>query len=453
MRLDPVFRHLKKALFFALVPLLNGQENWPTFRGTGARGISDDTTLPMRWSETKNVAWKQDLPGRGWSSPIVWGNLVFITTVVSSGEMEFPKKGLYFGGERPTPSGDMHAWITMAMDTDTGQTVWKKTLIQAAPTSSIHVKNTYASETPVCDGKHLYVYLGYKGLYCLDMQGNLVWKKNWKSRKTRYGWGTSSSPILHHDKVIIVNDNMEDSWMGAFDKATGKEIWKIKRDEPSNFSTPFIWENSRRTEIITTGVHKTRAYDLNGKPLWTFKGMSSICIPTPFAENDRLFVAGGYVGDKERPNKPVYAIRPGASGDITLPSGQFSSAFIQWMQPESAPYNPSPLLYKNRFYVLWDFGFLSSRNAITGAEVYDKQRFQPRGRTAFTSSPWAYRDHLFCLSEDGDTYVVRASDTFTLSHVNALNEMCMASPAMANGSLYIRTLTALYCIREPLGQL
>ena len=431
-----------------LTTTLVAKENWPAFRGESARGISSASNLPLSWNESQNVAWKKEIPGRGWSSPIIWGNQGFITTVISSGEVEAPRKGLYFGGERPEPPKDMHRWMVLSLDTRTGKTLWQTQLKEAPPSSTVHIKNTYASETPVTDGKHLYVYFGYMGLYCLNLEGEVVWKHNWDPYKTRYGWGTSSSPILHDDKVIIVNDNEEDSYIAAFNKTTGKEMWKTKRKEPTNFSTPFIWKNSLRNEIITTGVEKTRSYDLEGKPLWNFEGMSTICIPTPFAAGDRLYVAAGYVGDKERPNKPVYVIKPGGSGDISLKNGTSSSEFIDWMQPESSPYNPSPILYKDRFYVLWDFGFFSSRRALDGMEVYEKQRFKPRGRVGFTASPWAYQDHIFCLSEDGDTYVVKAGDSFEISHVNSLNEMCMATPAMANGRLFIRTMSQLYCIVE-----
>ncbi|MBT5927507.1 MAG: PQQ-like beta-propeller repeat protein, partial [Verrucomicrobia bacterium] len=382
------------ALLIASTISLGAQENWPSFRGESASGVSEASNLPMTWGENQNIAWKKELAGRGWASPIVWRDQIFLTTVVSSGEVEAPKKGLYFGGERPEPAKDVHRWMVLSLDEKSGEILWQTQLKEAPPSSTIHIKNTYASETPVTDGKHLYVYFGYMGLYCLNLQGEVVWKHNWEPRKTRYGWGTSSSPILHGDSVIIVNDNEEESYVAAFDKNSGQPLWKTKRDEPTNFSTPFIWKNSLRNELITTGVRKTRAYDLTGEPLWEFKGMSTICIPTPFADGDLLFVAAGYVGDNERPNKPVYVVTPGGSGDITPPEGKSSSEFIAWMQPESAPYNPSPILYKNRLYVLWDFGFFSSRHALTGEEIYEKQRFKPRGRVGFTASPWAYRDHL-----------------------------------------------------------
>ena len=431
-------------------PLLNltGEVSWPSFRGSDSRGVSQNPDLPMTWSEKENVTWKQTTAGRGWSSPIVWDETVFMVSVKSRGEVEAPIKGLYFGGERPESSKDVHAWVVEAIDTQSGSIRWASTLHEAAPSSTIHVKNTYASETPVTDGKHVYVHFGYMGLYCLDWNGAIVWKHQWPPAAMRLGWGTSSSPILHDQWVIIVNDNEEQSWIAAYDKKSGQEQWKVLRDEPSNFSTPFVWENDIRTEIITTGVNKTRSYDLMGQPLWTIQGMSTICIPTPFADEKRLYVAAGYVGDKLRPNKPIYAIRPGASGDITLEEGTHQNQWIEWMVDNAAPYNPSPLLYQGRFYVLWDFGFFSARNATDGSEVYPKERLNPRGKTAFTASPWAYRDHLFALSEDGDTYVIPAGDTFEVRHVNSLNEMCMATPAMAGSKLFIRTLEHLYCIEE-----
>ena len=256
-------------------PLLNlaGEVSWPSFRGSDSRGVSQSPDLPMTWSEKENVTWKQTTAGRGWSSPIVWDETVFMVSVKSRGEVEAPIKGLYFGGERPEPSKDVHAWVVEAIDTQSGSIRWASTLHEAAPSSTIHVKNTYASETPVTDGKHVYVHFGYMGLYCLDWNGAIVWKHQWPPAAMRLGWGTSSSPILHDQWVIIVNDNEEQSWIAAYDKKSGQEQWKVLRDEPSNFSTPFVWENDMRTEIITTGVNKTRSYDLMGQPLWTIQRM------------------------------------------------------------------------------------------------------------------------------------------------------------------------------------
>lgn len=435
-------------LLGAAAVAVHGQSHWPQFRGPGARGIGESDRLPLVWGPGTNIAWSVEIPGRGWSSPVVWGGKVFVTTAVSEGEVEPPKKGLYFGGDRPTPARDRHRWLALCLDRDSGRTLWSTELHAGPPATPIHVKNTYASETPVTDGERLYVYFGHIGLFCLDLDGQVRWSKRFEPRKMVYGWGTSASPVLHGDRVYVVNDNEEASFLAAYDKRSGAEIWRIPRDEPSNFATPFIWKNPLRTELIVPGRNRVRSYDLDGRPLWDFKGMSTITIPTPFEADGLLYLCAGYVGDKLKPNKPVYAVRPGGKGDLTLAEDQSSSEHIAWMKPDSSPYNPSPLVYDGRFYVLWDFGFLSCRNARTGAGIYDKERINPDRTAGFTASPWAYRGRVFCLSEDGDTYVFKAGDRFERERVNALDEMCMASPAIAGDRLFLRTLTRLHCIRE-----
>ena len=229
------------------------------------------------------------------------------------------------------------------------------------------------------------------------------------------------------------------------DKRTGKELWRVARDEKSNWSTPFVWESERRTEVVTAGTGQVRAYDLNGKLLWWFKGMSGITIATPYVDQGLLYVSSGYVGDKSR---PLYAIRPGASGDISLSPGQTNNAAIAWCQPTAAPYNPSTLVYQDRLYVLHDRGELSAFNARTGVMLYDRQRL-PEG-LHFTASPWGYNGYVFCLNEDGVTYVVRAGDHFELLHTNKLaaDDMCLATPALARDRLLIRSVARLYCIRK-----
>ena len=220
----------------------------------------------------------------------------------------------------------------------------------------------------------------------------------------RYGWGAASSPVLHQGRLYIVNDNEEQSFLEALDAKTGKQIWRVARDEGSNWATPFVWESGKRTEIVTAGTRRVRAYDLDGKLLWELGGMSSIAIPTPFAKFGLLYVTSGYVGDQVR---PVYAVRPGASGDISLKGDETSNEFVAWYQRQGGPYNPSPLVYGDYYYTLMDFGFLTCRDARTGKEIYGKQRINTAG-AAFTASPWAYNGKIFALSEDGDTYVIQA---------------------------------------------
>jgi len=308
----------------------------------------------------------------------------------------------------------------------------------------VHIKNTYASETPVTDGQRLYVYFGNVGLFCYDLDGKELWSKHFGSFKTVYNWGTAASPVLHEDRLYIVNDNEERSFVAAFDKTTGKEIWRVSRDEKGNWATPYVWQNQQRTELVIPGKNKTRSYGLDGKLLWELGGMSSIVIPTPFSGHGLLYIASGYVGDKKR---PIFAVRPGASGDITLPDGQSSSEFIAWSLPQAGPYNPSPILYGDYLYVLYDRGLFGCYNAHTGEVVYAARRIAP-GANAFTVSPWANDGKIFCLSEDGDTFVIQAGPEFKLLGTNKLDEMCMATPATLRGSLIIRTISKLYRITK-----
>jgi outer membrane protein assembly factor BamB len=418
--------------------------NWPEFRGPGAMGVADNPSLPDRWSTNENVAWKIEVPGRGWSSPIVWGDRVFLTTVASEGEVEPPKKGLYFGGERRETPKATHRWLVLCLDLKSGRELWRREASSGTPLNPLHVKNTYASETPVTDGERVYAGFGNVGMFCYDFEGRKLWSTNWPPVKTRNAWGSAASPVLHKDRLFIVNDNDEKSFAVALDAKTGRELWRVDRDEKSNWATPYVWQNERRTELITPGTRKVRAYDPDGKLLWELGGMSSIVIPTPFSKFGLLYVCSGYVGDKVR---PVFAIKPGASGDISLQPGETNNAFIAWSQPAAAPYNPSPLLYGDYFYVLFDFGFLACHDARTGAQMYDKQRIRTEP-TSFTASPWGANGRIFALSEDGDTFVFQSGPEFRLLHTNPLDEMCMATPAMAGDRLLIRTLTKLYCFRK-----
>jgi outer membrane protein assembly factor BamB len=271
----------------------------------------------------------------------------------------------------------------------------------------------------------------------------LRWSRDVDPAATRLGWGTAASPVLHDGRLYIVNDNDDQSYLLALSAETGNEIWRIPRDEGTNWSTPFVWENEQRTEIVTTGTDRVRSYDLAGDPLWELTGMSSITIPTPFAEFGLLYLSSGYLGDQQR---PVYAIHPGASGDISLRGSETANRFIAWSQPQAAPYNPSQILYGDVLYTLLDRGFFTAHDARTGEEIYSRQRIAVGA--AFTASPWAYDDKIFALSEDGDAYVIRAGRTFEVIGRNPLDEFTMATPAIAHGSLFIRTRSKLYRIGE-----
>jgi len=437
-----------RAILLTALSVICGQafagDNWPQFRGPNASGVSTNDSLPDKWSATENVAWKTDLPGRSWSSPIIWGSQVFLTAVVNSGEAEAPKKGLYFGGERPEPSKSEHQWKVLCLDLATGRVKWDKTVHRGAPPTPIHLKSSYGAETPVTDGERIYALFGNMGVFALTLDGVEVWSRPLEPRKMRYGWGTAASPVLHGGRLFVVSDNEERAELLALEAKTGKELWRVDRDEKSNWATPFVWAQGQRTEIITPGSRAVRSCDLDGKPLWSFTGMSGIAIPTPFAGDGFLFVSSGYVGDKLR---PLYAIRPGASGDISLKPGETNNQFIAWCNPTGGPYNPSPLFYDNRVYVLYDRGLVSCYETGTGRLLYDRERL-PEG-LAFTSSPWAAGGRVFCLNEDGVCYVLRAGDKFELLHTNKLadDDMCMATPALPGDRLLIRTAARLYCIR------
>jgi outer membrane protein assembly factor BamB len=418
--------------------------NWPQFRGPDALGVADNPGLPERWSTNQNVAWKVEVPGRGWSSPIVWGERVFVTTVVSEGEVEPAKKGLYLGGERKEIPKAEHGWLVLCFDLESGRELWRQEAHRGTPPNPLHLKNTYASSTPVTDGDRVYAWFANVGLCCYDMEGRKLWSTNWPPVKTRNGWGSAASPVLCDGRLFLVSDNDEESFAAALEAKTGRQLWRVQREEKSNWATPCVWRNEQRTELITSGTRRVRSYDLEGKLLWELGGMSSIDIPTPFSNSRLLYVCSGFVADRIR---PVFAIKPGASGDITLQPGETNNQFIAWYQPTAGPYNPSPLLYGDYFYVLFDFGFLSCHDARTGQPVYPKQRIR-EGATSFTASPWAANGKIFALSEDGDTFVFQAGPEYKLLHTNSLDEMCLATPAIAGPRLVIRTLTKLYCFRE-----
>jgi hypothetical protein len=425
------------------------QTNWTQFRGAGSLGVAaDDPNLPDKWSPTENVVWKSDIPGTGWSSPVVWGDSIFLTSVISASDEEKPKKGLYFGGERPVSKAE-HRWMVYAVDFNTGKIKWEREVYKAMlqPAQSRHLKNSYASETPTTDGERVYAYFGNLGLFVFDLKGKPVWSKKFPAYKTRYGWGTAASPVVYKDRVYLINDNDEQSFLIALNKKTGEEVWRAERKEGTNWATPYIWENEQRTEIITSGTGRVRSYDLTGKVLWDISGMSSIAIPTPFSKFGLLYIASGYVGDQHR---PVYAIRPGATGDISLQKGETSNKYISWYQPQAGPYNTSPIIYGENYYTLYDRGFFTAHEAKTGKEIYSKQRID-EATTAFTSSPWAYNGKIFALSEDGDTFVIEAGNQFKVIGKNSLDEFCMATPAIVRSSLIIRTASKLYRIAKKKG--
>jgi outer membrane protein assembly factor BamB len=450
--------------------------DWPQFRGPGGSATATETGLPVEWDAKKNIAWTAQLPGYGWSSPIVWGDKVFVITAVTEKQKKptagfgggggFGPGGGRPGGGRPggggfgrmrPPPDVMYRWEVYCLDAADGKVLWKQTATEQKPAIPIHPSNTYATETPVTDGERVYAYFGMTGVFCFDMSGKQLWKADLGSYRMAMGHGTGSSPALADGRLFVQCDNEEKSFLVALDARTGKELWKTSRPERTGWSTPLVWKNKERTEVVCIGSPRVRSYDpATGKQLWELGGMSGQSKASAVAGTDLLFVGtpggfggrgpGGDEGAGGGRGRPLVAVKAGASGDITLKDGAESNDGVAWHLPQGGPGTASPLLYQGHLYVIGDRGgFLTCLDARTGKQVY-KERL-PGGR-GFTSSPWAYDGKVFCLDDSGTTHVVKAGPEFKVLGKNSLDEMCWSCPAVARGSLFLRTVDRLYCIRS-----
>lgn len=416
--------------------------NWPQFRGANTDGLAEGATLPESWSTTENVVWKADVPGWGWSSPVIWGNKIFVTSAVSENERENLKVGGYPGGRtKPT---DVHRWMVYCLDFDTGKLVWEREVHKGVPPEERHPKNSYANATPITDGERVYAYIGNIGMFCYSMDGDKLWEHRWGSFPMRGGWGPGASPVLHDGRLYMVNDNEKQAFMVALDASTGKEIWRVEREERSNWSTPYVWENEERTEIVTIGTGKVRSYDPDGKVLWELTGTSGLVSQTPVAKNGLLYVGAGYHYG------PLYAIRPGATGDISLERGETSNEWIAWYLRRGSSIHPCYLISDDRLFVLFDAGIFACFDARTGETIFPRKRLNTGGGR-FYASPWAYNGRVFLLNEDGTTWVVEDGPEFKVIRKNSLNDYAWATPAIARGSLFIRTYTGLYRLQNMKG--
>jgi outer membrane protein assembly factor BamB len=375
---------MTRAASWALLLILIGTKahaevNVPRFLAGRVPQGDSAAVPPDRWSASDNILWKVDIPGLAWSSPIVWGNRVIVTTCVNTGKTTEPRKGLYLedvdANKYPKPK-DKHEWRVACFDLNTGRPLWQRLAHAAVPAKPHHIKNTLASETPTSDGERIYAYFGNVGVFCYDMEGEPLWQKLLPPAETNYGWGTSSSPIVHEDRLYIVNDNEEKSYVLVLDKKSGEELLRIDREEKTNYATPFIWQNAERTELVTSGIGFARSYDLQGKPLWQIKGKSILAIPTPFEKFGNLYLAAGHVLWGEN---PLYVIRPGASGDISPKDGATTNDYIIWSHQKIGPYHPTPIVVDETLYVLYDRGMMAAFNAKTGEPVYSRKRI-PNGR-------------------------------------------------------------------------
>ena len=448
-----------------------GPNDWPGFRGPGMTATAPNAILPSTWSPTSNVKWTAEIAGNGWSSPIIWNNTVYVTSAISGKPFKEPSPGLYGNdyiaelrkqglsdeevmkrvrardNESPEES-DAISYRLIALDASTGKVKWEQEAVNARPFGGRHRKNTYASETPYTDGERLYVSFGQNvGLFVYTLDGKLLWKKSWEPQPIYLDFGTASSPVVHDGRVLLLHDNETASYILALDAKTGNELWRTERPRAnflnSAWNTPFVWKNDVRTEIIATGHGFVTSYGLDGKELWRI-ALKGITMPTPsaFSAEGMLFVGTGAQGDGA--NRPFFAVKPGASGDITLAETETSNAFIAWHHARASGYTPSGIAHDGRIYLVHDIGILAVINAETGKEIY-KARIGGGGQT-FSASPVAAGKYLYFLNEDGETFVLEAGDTYKEVARNDLDEMSLASPAIAGNAIYIRTRTKLYKI-------
>lgn len=415
--------------------------NWPQWRGPDGSGVSNEKNLPSEWSPTKNIKWKTPIEGRAHSSPIVWGKLIFLTTAVEGAEVAGAKAAKHMLGDKEFVHPDSigankkHTFKVLAIDRESGKIVWQSTAWEGTPYDDRHRKSSYAASTPATDGKMVYAWFGSEGLYAYDFKGKLAWKAQVGNIAT-LGMGTATSPILYENVVIVQadEDNGETSTIVAFDKKTGKEVWKESRKGVQvSWSTPMLVRTAKRAELIASGTEFIIAYDpATGKELWRHKGVESNSIPSPVANNEFVYLVAGY------PTKIAMAIRLGQTGDLT------GTPNAIWKYAKGTAYVPSPILYGDYLYLTTDRGILTALDAKTGEVKYEGGR-TPVPAT-FTASPVAFEGKILMTSEDGDTFIIKAGPKHEIIGTNSIGEPVYASPAIADGRIFIRGEKHLYAI-------
>jgi outer membrane protein assembly factor BamB len=413
-------------------------QNWPQFRGPGASGVAEGHSA-VTWDGEKleNTRWKTKIPGLGHSSPVVWGNKVFVTTAVTTAAKDETRYGLY-GDVAPVKDDPRHTWKVYALDKQTGKVLWERTAYDGVPKVKRHPKSTHSDSTPATDGKYLVALFGSHGLYAYNLDGKLLWKQDVGMLDSGwfydpdYQWEHGSSPIIYRDLVIIQADVQKDSFIAAYSIKNGKLVWKTSREEISSWGTPTVYEGKTRAELIANGSRAIRGYDpMTGKELWRLTPNSEVTTPTPIVAHDLIYVTSGY-----RPIQPIYAIRLGASGDITLKDGKESSEFIAWSKTRGGPYMPTPVVYGDLLYTCSNQGVLTAYNAKSGERIY-QERLGGKGG-AFTASPVAADGKIYLSSEDGEVFVVKAGPKYELLATNRVGEVMMATPAISDGLVIIR---------------
>jgi outer membrane protein assembly factor BamB len=408
--------------------------HWPQWRGPFFTGMARGGA-PLEFGDAKNVKWRLAIPGRGFSTPVIWGEKLFLTSAVPTGKTETHQSRHPNGG---AGGGEEHKFVVLCLDRKSGKTVWERVAKTTVPHEGYHrTYGSFASNSPLTDGQRLYVSFGSRGIYCYDLDGKLVWQKDLGVRlKMRNEFGEGSAPVLAGNALVVPCDQESDSFIVAFDKNTGKELWRTRRDEVSAWATPLLAEHKGRAQIVVSATNKVRAYDpANGKQLWECAGLGSNVIPAPVQHNDTVLVMSGHRDPR------LMALRLGRAGDLT------GSDAVLWSQTRGTSYSASPVLHENKLYALTDNGLLSCFNATTGEPFYQQKRLpQP---DSFKASPIGADGKLYLASESGFVTVVKMGEQFEVLANNLFeDQMFIASPIVAEGELYLRSKTQLFCIAE-----
>jgi outer membrane protein assembly factor BamB len=421
--------------------------SWPSFRGPDASGVNGAQHLPDRWNGAsgENVRWRAEVPGLGHSSPIVWGQRIFVTSAVSSGGRATFKPGLYGDGDASDDRSSQR-WTIYAVDKKSGKVLWERTAYEGTPIDTRHMKSTYASATPVTDGRLVIAWFGSQGVHAYDVDGNFRWKVDLGRMNLgaydipTYEWGPASSPILWNGLVILQVDTQADSFVIALNAETGETVWKTDRDELPSWGTPMVAMTPAGPELVTNASKFVRGYDpRTGTELWRIGGSSKITAPTPIFAGGLFIVASG-----RAPERPIFAIKPGARGDLTLENGETSSAQVAWSRTGRGSYMPTPLVHDGVLYVLGNNGVFDAYDVATGQEIY-RQRLDPVG-SGFSASPVMADGKIYLSSEDGEMLVVAAGRTFKQIAANSMGDLLMATPALSDGVMYVRTASSLFAI-------
>jgi outer membrane protein assembly factor BamB len=421
--------------------------SWPSFRGPLASGVAEGQKLPDTWDGPKgsNILWRTPIPGLAHSSPIVWGDRVFVTTAVSSDPKATFKPGLYGDGDA-SDDRSPQKWMLYALDKHTGKILWERIAFEGEPREKRHIKSTYASSTPATDGRLVVAGFGSQGVHAYDVDGNPLWKVDLGRVDMgaydipAFEWGPASSPIIWDGKVILQVDTQADSFLLALDAVTGDVVWKTERDEIPSWGTPTAVTTPAGPELVTNASNFIRGYDpKTGQERWRLGGSSKITAPTPIFANGLFVVASG-----RAPERPIFAVKPGARGDLTLGGDRTSSEAVAWSKRGRGSYMPTPLAYDGILYVLANNGVFDAYDLATGEEIY-RQRLEPVG-SGFSASPVAADGRIYLSNEDGDMLVVRAGREFELLATNTMGELLMATPALSDGVMYVRSSGSLFAI-------